>query len=157
MKFKNYDLNSLSVNLDSRLIKPGEYFVPVKGEFTDGHKYIDNALKNGAKGIIEVEELYKIAQRKLKSIDPTIIAITGSVGKSTTRDFVYTLISTQYRAAKGTLNTKLGLATNIINDLKFGDEFFIAEAGMDKLEELTATGRFLNPDIVVCTAIKKHI
>ncbi len=154
MKFKNYDLNLLRVNLDSRLIKPGEYFMPVKGEFTDGHKYINSALKNGAKGVIEVDELYEIAQYKLKSINPIVIAITGSVGKSTTRDFIFSLISTQYRVAKGTLNTKLGLATNIINNLKSADKFFVAEAGMDRLGELTDTGKFLDPDIVVCTAIK---
>src|SRR3989344_9294770 len=121
----------MKVALDSRLIKKGEYFVPVKGESFDGHKFIDDALKNGAKGIIEENKLYELASKKLGEIDPIVIAITGSVGKSTMRDFVSTLISQKYKICVGSLNTKLGLATNIINDLKAGDRFFVAEWGMD--------------------------
>ena len=148
-------MTNIKVALDSRLVKPGEYFIPVIGDEDDGHKYIDSAIQNGAKGIIEADELYKIASEKLQEINPKIIAITGSVGKSTMRDFLTTMLSQKYRVCKGSLNTKLGLAVNIINDLKEGDEFFVAETGMDRVGELTETGNFLNPHAVVITNISE--
>lgn len=145
----------MHVTLDSRLIKPGDYFVPVVGETTDGHKYIDLALKNGAVGVIEEDELYKIAEKKLQKINPKIVAVTGSVGKSTTKDFILKLLSTKFIVCDGYLNTKLGLATNVVNEMKDDCEIFVAECGMDRKGELLETGKFLNPDIVVLTNISE--
>lgn len=145
----------MKVCLDSRLIKKGDYFVPVIGEENDGHKYIDVAIKNGAKGVIEEQELYKLASKKLKKIDPFVIAITGSVGKTTTREYISTLLLANYNVCIGNLNTKLGLAVNIINDMQNTCEFFVAECGMDKKGELTETGNFIKPKIVVLTNVSE--
>ncbi len=150
-----YKSKDIKVSIDSRTINKGEYFVPVKGENFDGHDYIKDAYKKGATGILEEDELYKIASEKLHRINPCVIAITGSVGKSTMRDFLYDIFSAQFKVCKGYLNTKLGLAVNIINDLKSDDEFFIAETGMDFAGELTITGNFLKPHIGVITNISE--
>jgi len=146
---------ALKVSIDSRLIKPGEYFVPVKGDVTDGHKYIDIALQNGAAGIIEENELYKLASKKLAKIKPIVIAVTGSVGKSTMVGFIVTLLSQKFKVCKGSLNTKLGLAVNIINDMKSNDQIFVAETGMDRAGELLETGNFISPYIAVITNVSK--
>lgn len=145
----------MHVCLDSRLIQPGDYFVPIAGENFDGHNFIDQAIKAGARGVIEEEELYRIASEKLKNISPKIVAITGSVGKSSTRDYIAKMLIAQYKVCVGNLNTKLGLATNIVNDMNEDCEYFVAECGMDRKGELKETGEFLNPDIVVLTNISE--
>lgn len=61
----------MKVCLDSRLIKRGEYFVPIKGETFDEHCFIKSALRKGAAGIIEEVDLYKIAKEKLKKVNPS--------------------------------------------------------------------------------------
>ncbi|PJA40689.1 hypothetical protein CO178_01710 [candidate division WWE3 bacterium CG_4_9_14_3_um_filter_34_6] len=152
---KNKLAEELKVCLDSRLVNSGDYFVPIKGENFDGHKFIDDAIKAGAAGIIEEEELYKLASEKLSRINPIVIAVTGSVGKSTMCSFISTILLEKHNVCVGKLNTKLGLAVNIMNDLKDNDYFFVAEAGMDKAGELTETGKFLNPDAVVITNISE--
>lgn len=145
----------MKVCLDSRTIKPGEYFVPVKGENSDGHDYIESAKSNGAVGVIEVEELYKLASEKLSKIHPKVIAITGSVGKTTTREYIVTLLSSQFVVCNGNLNTKLGLATSIVNEMQDNCQFFVAECGMDRKGELAEVGAFIKPDIVVLTNISE--
>lgn len=145
----------MKVTLDSRQVKKGDYFVAVKGENFDGHNFIDAALKNGAKGVLEDQDLYKIASEKLLKINPVVVAITGSVGKTSMRDYIYTLLSYKYKVCKGSLNTKLGLAVNIVNDMGEDDKFFVAECGMDKIGELAETGKFIKPKIVVLTNISE--
>ena len=149
---------NIKVCLDSRLIKPGDYFVPVVGENFDGHKFIDQVLEKGASGIIEEKELYEISTNKLNRINPIVIAVTGSVGKSTTVNFLNILLSEKFSVCVGTLNTKLGLATNIVNDMNDDCEIFLAECGMDRPGELFDTGEFIKPDVVMITNISEsHI
>lgn len=149
------DLGNLRVSLDSRLVQPGDYFVPVVGEEDDGHKYVEDAKKRGAAGSIEEEELYQLAREKLGKINPEVIAVTGSVGKTTMREFIAAILATKYQVTKGTLNTKLGLASNIINDVWEGTEIFVAETGMDKIGELKETGEFIKPQVAVVTNISE--
>ncbi len=108
-------METIKVCTDSRLIKPGEYFVAIKGENFDGHKFIDLAMKNGAKGILEEDELYKIAKEKIERIKPVTIGVTGSSGKTTVTNFLDQILSTKYNTCLGSLNTKLGLSVNVIN------------------------------------------
>lgn len=145
----------MRVTLDSRQVKKGDYFVAVKGETFDGHDYIGQAIKNGAKAVLEESDLYELASNKLAKIDPVVIAITGSVGKTSMRDYIYTILSQQFNVCKGVLNTKLGLATNIVNDMRSNDQFFVAECGMDKIGELSQTGDFIKPKVVVLTNISE--
>ena len=151
----NEKYQNLKVCLDSRLVKLGEYFIPIKGESFDGHKFVKSALEKGAAGIIEESELYELATHKLQRINPMIIAVTGSVGKSTMTNFLKTLLSVQYKTCLGNLNTKLGLATNIINDMNDDCEMFIAECGMDRAGELLETSEFIAPDIAVIVNISE--
>lgn len=152
---KEINKGNLKVCLDSRLIKPGEYFVAVAGEVTDGHKYIENAIKNGAKGWIEENDLYNIAKYKIKKIKPIVIGITGSTGKSSVTAFLAQLLASKFSVAKGGLNTKLGLSTEVINNISSDCQVFVAEMGMDgpgQIEEIT---KLYPPHIAVLTTINK--
>ncbi len=144
---------AVKVCTDSRLIKPGEYFVAIKGENFDGHKFIDEAMKKGAKGVLEEAELYSLASAKIKRIKPKIIGVTGSSGKTTVTNFLHQVLSTKHNTCLGYLNTKLGLSVNVINDMDEDCEVFVAEMGMDRAGELTETTKMFPPDIAVITTI----
>lgn len=149
------NLYNLRVALDSRLVNPGDYFVPVVGETHDGHKFIEGALENGAAGIVEEEELYELAREKLSRVVPKIIGVTGSSGKTTTTSFLYQLLEPHYNTALGHLNTKLGLAVDTINAMPQDTEFFVAEMGMDHAGELEDTTSLFPPDVAVITTVNE--
>lgn len=143
----------LKVCIDSRMVKPGEYFVPVKGESVDGHRFIDSAMKNGAAGILEESELYKLAKNKISRIKPKIVGVTGSSGKTTVTNFLYQVLSIKNKVCLGSLNTKLGLSVNVVNEMDEDCRYFIAEMGMDRAGELAETTKTFPPDIAVITTI----
>jgi UDP-N-acetylmuramoyl-tripeptide--D-alanyl-D-alanine ligase len=145
----------MRVCLDNRLIKKGEYFVPIKGENFDGHDFIGAALEAGAGGIIEEEDLYKLAQKKLNNVKPVIVGIAGSVGKSTARAYLTQVLSAKKKVLEGDLNTKLGLSVNIVNNLT-DQEVFVAELGIDRVGEMKLTTDFLKPDFVMITKLEKE-
>ena len=144
---------AIKVCTDSRLIEAGEYFVAIKGENFDGHKFVDEVMKKGAKGVLEEVELYELASKKIRKIKPKIIGVTGSSGKTTVTKFLQQVLSTKYNTCLGYLNTKLGLAVNVTNDMDENCEIFVAEMGMDKAGELTETTKMFPPDIAVITTI----
>jgi UDP-N-acetylmuramoyl-tripeptide--D-alanyl-D-alanine ligase len=148
--------NNIKVCLDSRQVKKGEYFVPVVGDTFDGHKFIEEALKNGAAGVIEEKDLYEIASEKLKKINPVVIGVAGAVGKSTFRSYLVSVLSKKYKVLDGNLNTKLGIATNIVNALKDSHKVLVAEMGIDRLGEMSDTADFLKPNFVVITKLEKE-
>lgn len=143
----------MKVCLDSRLIQPGEYFVPIKGENFDGHRFINAVLAKGAVGIIEEAALYEAVNKKLKNVNPIIIGITGSSGKTTTCSFLSKILSEEYNVCLGSLNTQLGLSVNVINDMHDDCNVFVAEMGMDHQGELKDTTKLFPLDIGVITTI----
>jgi UDP-N-acetylmuramoyl-tripeptide--D-alanyl-D-alanine ligase len=143
----------MKVCLDSRLIRPGEYFVPVKGENFDGRQFINSVMVKGAAGVIEERELYETVKKKMKKIRPKIIGITGSSGKTITSSFIAQILSTKYNICLGNLNTKLGLSVNVMNDMQDKCQIFVAEMGMDHQGELKDTTAFFPLDVGVITTI----
>lgn len=148
---------NIKVSYDSRTIKAGEYFVPFKGDAHDGHKFIDEAMSKGAAGVIEEEALYALVKNKLVDYKTKIIGITGSAGKTTTKEYTYTLLSSKYKALRspGNINTLIGLSVDIINNLKPEHEVYIAEMGMDRAGELRQTSSVITPDIAIYTIINE--
>ncbi len=148
-------LDVMKVCQDSRLIKKGEYFVAVKGEKYDGHKFIDEALKKGAKGVLEEEELYETAKKRLKKVNPEVIAITGSTAKTSTKEAITTVLAQKFKVLKSaeTLNTALGLSIEIVNNLKKSHQKLVVEVGMDRLGEIRETCKIIKPRIGVVTFI----
>ena len=148
---------NIKVSYDSRTINAGEYFVPFKGDAHDGHKFIDEAMSKGAAGVIEEEALYALVKNKLVDYKTKIIGITGSAGKTTTKEYTYTLLSSKYKALRspGNINTLIGLSVDIINNLKPEHEVYIAEMGMDRAGELRQTSSVITPDIAIYTIINE--
>jgi UDP-N-acetylmuramoyl-tripeptide--D-alanyl-D-alanine ligase len=150
------------ISTDSRTIKKGDFFIPLKGNNYDGSDFIVDALRRGAAGfvfesglkgrlksfkensgavdfddllILQSENnlvfLEKIASGYIKKFKPTVIGITGSVGKTTTKDFLTNILAKKRRVVftPANYNTEVGVAKSIFNiDKK--TEFFIAELGM---------------------------
>lgn len=159
---------------DSRDVIPGGAFVALEGEKTDGHKYIPQAVNNGAglvivrKGknpsnlsipVIELEnperDLAAIASRKLKahSLDE-IIAITGSVGKTTTRAALQKVLSPKFtlHAPERSFNTLIGCTATIMAMPK-ESQILILEFGANKPGEIRELTDYFPPSIAILTAV----
>ena len=105
--------------LDSRLVKPGMLFVAVKGEKVDGHAFIDQARAKGAVGIVDGrEELARVARAYRRTLKATVIGVTGSAGKTTTKELVAAFLRAgglKVHATAGNFNNDLGLPLTILN------------------------------------------
>src|SRR5690625_648556 len=139
-------------SIDTRTIRKGNIFIPFKGENVDGHRFIDDAFSKGAgvslteapfeetdadHPLIHVEDglraLQMIAKRHLEAVDPTVIAITGSNGKTTTKDMVECLLADDHKVKKtiGNYNNEIGLPLTLL-ELEDDTEISILEMGMDQ-------------------------
>ena len=159
---------------DSRDVIPGGAFVALEGEKTDGHNYIPQAVKNGAgliivrKGknpgglnipVIELEnperDLAETASRKLKAHNLTdIIAITGSVGKTTTRAALQKVLAGKFKvhAPERSFNTLIG-CTSTIMAMPKETEILILEFGANKPGEIRELTGYFQPTIAILTAV----
>ena len=164
-------LNDFKINnfsFDSKKIKDGDAFIVINS----GYKYIDEAINNGCKLVImsmdinyqnnnvlilKTSDLNKllinIAKTILKSKRVIKIAITGSNGKTTTKELISTVLKTKYRVlnSKGNKNNFLGLLDTIFS---LRDEnFLVMEMGMNHIGEISHLARILKPDIGIITNI----
>ena len=159
---------------DSRDVIPGGAFVALEGEKTDGHKYIPQAIQNGAgllivrKGkapenvkipVIELEnpehDLAEIASKKLKAHELNeIIAITGSVGKTTTRAALQKVLSPHFKihAPERSFNTLIGCTATIMA-MPLEAEILILEFGANKPGEIQELTEYFPPSIAILTAV----
>lgn len=169
--------------IDSRIINKDDFFVPIVGENVDGHSYIINSVKSGISGyfisfslknkieiidetvkinkdiiIIEVEDtkqaLIDSAKfNRIKHIDIPVVALTGSVGKTSTREIISSVLSQE----KNVLVTEKNYNSNIgisIMCLKIDtQDICVLEAGIDKFDEMEELSEILKPDIVCFTII----
>jgi len=167
------------VSTDSRKITKGDLFVPLLGERFDGHSYINIVQNSDAvaalwqqdrvipEGItiplIIVEDtlmaLQELAHNYRKKIDPIVIGVTGSNGKTSTKDLITSIIGTQYRVHKtmGNLNNHIGLPLTLLA-MPAATEVVVVEMGMSNLGEIKLLSKIALPDIAVITNIgESHI
>lgn len=155
-----------SVVMDSRLIEKGALFFAIN----NGNSHIEEALEKGASLIIAdryegndsrvikvldtVEELQKIAKNYREKLDIKIIAITGSNGKTTTKDIIYAICSQKFKTKKteGNYNNHIGLPYTLLQ-LREDDEVAVLELGMSSLGEIKKLCEISTPDIGVITNI----
>lgn len=168
-----YFKSSSGVSIDSRTIGPGELFFALKGPNFDGHKYIESAFDNGAKyALIEdpnyenlnnvllvdnVEEaLQGLARYHRCMLQIPVIGITGSNGKTTTKELMASVLSTQFEvfATKGNLNNHLGVPLSILY-INNSHELAIIEMGANHLKEIEFLCRISMPDFGLITNIGK--
>ena len=171
--FRDENVIVQRVDTDSRTIHPGSLFIPLVGERFDGHAYINAALEGGALGCLTAREresyrpdrfYIKVAstQRALRDLAAwykarfpiPFIAVTGSVGKTTTKDMIAAVLSTRYRVLKteGNYNNNIGLPLTLLR-LDRSCEICVLEMGMDRPGEIDYLGEIVQPDVGVITNI----
>jgi len=159
-------------NIDSRLSRPGELFFAIVAK-RNGHDFVLDAFAKGARGaaisqeiaavsptlaLILVEDtiaaLQRLATSVLAEYGPKVIGITGSIGKTTTKEFAAGLLSPSFNVLKseGNFNNYLGLALSLLK-LKPGQQAAILEMGTSGPGEIRTLTRIAPPDVAVITNI----
>ena len=142
--------------LDSRKVKPGMLFVAVKGERMDGHDFIPQALAAGAAGIIDGrEELARVAAEYRRSLKAKVIGVTGSAGKTTTKELIAAFLRAggfRVHATEGNFNNDLGLPLTILNCPKDA-EILVVEMGTNHPGEIAYLVDVAAPDAGVISSI----
>lgn len=161
-----------SVSTDTRTITEGALFVALKGENFDGHRFIQAATEKGAvccivnktaeniEGfpVIEVEDtataLKDLAEYYRRKFDVSVVGITGSVGKTSTKDMIASVLeqSAKTHRTKGNLNNEIGVPLTVYELMK-DDEFMVIEMGMSNFGEISGLTRIAKPDTAVITNI----
>jgi UDP-N-acetylmuramoyl-tripeptide--D-alanyl-D-alanine ligase len=168
------------VVVDSRDCGPGTLFVALKGENTDGHNYISQVFGKGSCGAVVSEKwlsenenikvpagsfllstaepldaLQKTAAAYLRGIKhPVRIGVTGSNGKTTTKELIAGVLSEKYSVVKtdGNYNSEIGLPLTVFN-IKESHDYAVIEMGINRVGEMDVLTEILRPDIVVITNI----
>ncbi len=162
-----------AVETDSRAIHAGALFVALRGEKTDGHKYVAGALAAGAEGCLVVDPVNTVAEGKFcvqvpdtllaigevaraykAKFDIPVVGITGSVGKTTTKDMVAAVLGKKYKVLKteGNFNNELGLPLTLFR-LTREHQICVLEMGMNHFGEIDYLTKIVRPDVAVITNI----
>ncbi|GEL75969.1 UDP-N-acetylmuramoyl-tripeptide--D-alanyl-D-alanine ligase [Tenuibacillus multivorans] len=164
---------------DSRQTVTNGLFIPIIGENFDGHAFISQAIEQGAvatlssrtdlEGIPEdfpvffvedtVEALQQLASFYCERVDPVVVGITGSNGKTTTKEIVSNCLATSYKVWKteGNLNNHIGLPLTVLS-MATDTEALILEMGMSNFGEIEELSHIVKPDYAIITNIgESHI
>ncbi len=161
------------VSTDTRTLKPGELFIPLCGERFDGHNYIKEAFERGASGIISskpyngdlegkfviyvndtLKALGDIAKSYRGMFKPITIGVTGSVGKTTTKDLISSILSTKMKTLKTrqNYNNEIGVPLTLL-ELDSSYEALIVEMGMRGRGQISYLVDIAKPNIGVVTSV----
>jgi len=152
------------ISTDSRTIVPNNLFIPLRGDKYDGHDYIDKAIEYGAAAIISekvliniphikvndtLNALNKISSYYLQDINPTVISVTGTNGKTTVTDMTSRITSNYKKTLKTykNFNNNIGLPLSILQAKK-SDEIFVLEMGASKRGDIKELVEIARPHIV---------
>lgn len=160
--------------VDSRNVQPGFVFFALKGAKVDGHDYLIEAFKKGAIAavvsksfeerfpghtLVYVDDvlasLQSLAKETLAKQKKRIVAITGSMGKTTTKEFAATLLSSHYKVFKtpGNANSQIGLPLSILNKGESEEEIIVLEMGMMGHNQIAKLVQIAPPELAVITKI----
>lgn len=161
------------VTTDSRAVQPGQLFIPLVGERFDGHAYISKALDGGAAGCLTAREpetllpgkLYiqvadtRLALKALASwyrnkFDLPVVQVTGSAGKTTTKEMIASVLSQRYNTLRteGNFNNDIGAPLTLLR-LMPEHQAAVIETGMNHFGEIRYLGEMVQPDIAVITNV----
>ena len=166
---KNIEITS--VERDSRQIKDGSLFLAIKGERVDGHDYIEKCFAAGAvcavceKPPVNAEKPYilvdstleavkKIAKAYRQKFDIPVVGVSGSVGKTSTKEMLYAVLSQKFRTHKtqGNLNNELGVPLTLLS-MPEDTQAAVIEMGISDFGEMTRLSEMVQPTICVLTII----
>ena len=161
-------------SIDSRTVQPGELFFAVKGERLDGHDFVTQALEKGAvAAVVRKDQLARYAVKaRLLAVDDTLVAlqklgaavrrlwgkplvgVTGSTGKTTTKEAIAHVLSARFRVLKseGNFNNHFGLPLMLLK-IEPGHEAAVIEMGMSHRGEIAALAKIAQPEIGVVTNV----
>ncbi len=157
--------------IDSRQVEPGYLYIPIRGERVDGHRFIPDVFEKGALAVLSEEPLEHPAgpyiqvassEQALKAIAEfyrstlgiKIIGITGSVGKTSTKEMISAVLSQKYNVLKteGNFNNEIGLPLTILR-IRREHEVAVVEMGISEFGEMHRIAKVAKPDICVMTNI----
>ena len=160
-----------SVVIDSRLIEEGGIFVATKGERVDGHSFIHQVFEKGALAVIcehippkvkgpcivvedSLAAIRKLAQYYMDQLSVKVVGIVGSVGKTSTKELVASVLSSHFEVLKteGNLNNEIGVPLTVFK-IRDAHEVAVIEMGISDFGEMERLGQITRPDIVVFTNI----
>lgn len=163
------------VAVDSRKVQEGDVFFALKGDRTDGHLFLEDVCKKQAAGaviskdflgkvpkglaVMRVDDSLKALQELTKScvekVNSKIFALTGSIGKTTTKEFIATIVSQEKKvfSTVGTQNSQIGLCLSLLNGLQGDEEWLVLEMGMSLPGHIKALVNIAPPDIALVTTV----
>jgi UDP-N-acetylmuramoyl-tripeptide--D-alanyl-D-alanine ligase len=167
-----------AVSIDSRTIRPGDLFVAIRGERFDGHRFAADALARGAAGVvisepgaigagpagasaplvIQVDDTTRALQAMARDVrrrsGARIVAITGSAGKTTTKEVTAEFLAARYRVFrnKGNLNNHIGLPLSLL-ELQSGPDVAVVELGMNHAGEIRTLIGVAEPEVRMWTNV----
>lgn len=161
-----------SVHTDSREVQPGGLFFALKGSTQDGARFVPDAVARGAKGVVVIEplaidgvemivvddpwrSLYDLAATRLSEAAPLVVGITGSNGKTSTKEMVAAILSTRFTVLKteGNLNTETGVPLTILRLEPGVHDVIVLELGMQGPGEIARLTALARPRIGLVTGI----
>lgn len=169
------DEAATDICIDSRNAKSGDLFCAMVGEFNDGHKFMKSAYDNGCRMMLISKEetaetvpedcaliltddamyaLQELSAWYIARFDMKKLAVTGSVGKTTTRDMIYAILKKGFNAgtSKANLNSETGLPITLLS-FDGSMDAVVVEMGMDALGQISRLTEIAKPDVAVITNI----
>lgn len=161
---KYADVEFFGANNDTRVLKPGQLFIVLQGA-RDGHDFIPAAMEKGAAAVlcsrkvgdypaIYVDDPRKalgdIAREELRRIKAKVVAVTGSVGKSTTKEMIAAVLGSTFRVSKtpANHNNDIGMPMAVLS-MPLGTEVAVLEMGMNHFGEIAYLSNIAHPDVAV--------
>ncbi len=159
------------IYLDSRQVQAGDIFIATKGERVDGHSFIPAVVEKGALGVICEKQqpqltlpyimvddsfaaLRKVGEYYRSQLDIKVVGITGSVGKTSTKEFIAGVLSQKYNVLKtqGNFNNEIGVPLTILR-IREEHQVAVLEMGINHFGEMSRLTRMAKPDVCVMTNI----
>lgn len=164
------DREIFNFSTDTRTIKKGDFYLPLKGASFDGENFLDKAVESGADGcfitrddypedaklVLKVEDTktayLQLSNFKRRKFNPKVIAITGSSGKTTTKEIVYSVVKEKFRTHKtfSNHNNEIGFCETLMT-MPEDTEILIIEMGMRGLGEIELLSKYSEPDFAIIT------
>ena len=180
--FSDYHDADVRISTDTRTIQRGDLYLPLKGASFDGEKFIEQAVEKGAIGafctnlptfsdpllqrniiLLKVPDTLtaylQLANYRRNKLNPTVVAVTGSSGKTTTKELVASVLAEKFKIFKTPLNhnNEIGFCQTIF-EMPENTEVLVLEMGMRGLGEIELLSKYAEPDItIICNVGTAHI
>jgi len=167
-------LNFKNISIDSRTLLKNDLFIAIKGKNFDGHNFLPDVLDKGVKSVVikkgmqrllpsnfpywvvndTFEAFQKLALLKRKKLNIPVVAITGSVGKTTTKEMIGEVLNKlgRIKLSHANFNNEIGVGLTIF-DTDIEDKVLVLEMGMRGLGQIENLSKYSEPDIAVITNI----